>query len=306
MTTETPSFFQNMHKATGAAWQALPEQLAGSAMLGAAGAAVAGIGVAAHKIYDAATKTRDFRRMLAFDQDLAQQAKENPKLVNQAFTTLRTFNKPFSSDPMVASSYVKTLITNPQGAANTVGAALSASGNLPNAIGETFNRSAVTGLQFKDPQKLMQKDLAHQHAIMTMRRDVERDGATNHEFAVARARAEGQGLGNLTHARALSAEQARGQQADDVRWTDLLHTHDKAVAQGAGKLPYDQAVQKMRDRAMGIKHKLDMRQMSAQHDFARGEGVANRLQGEHLQGIKRRDMEALEYLKHYLRNEPNP
>lgn len=213
MTTEAPpGFFHNMGKATGAAWQALPEQLAGSAMLGAAGAAVAGVGVAAHKIYDAATKTRDFRRMLAFDQDLAQQAKENPKLVNQAFTTLRTFNKPFSSDPMVASSYVKTLITNPQGAASTVGAALSASGNLPNAIGETFNRSAVTGLQFKDLQKAMKNDLAHQHSIMTMKRDIDREGAGAHEFSVARARAEGQGLGNLTHAGELTAAQESAKQ----------------------------------------------------------------------------------------------
>ncbi len=80
----------------------------------AAGAgAVAGAAVGAQKLYDAATKARDFRAMLEADPRLAQMHQEDPRRVNQMFSTLRTFNPGFTRDPIVASHYVLQMAESP-------------------------------------------------------------------------------------------------------------------------------------------------------------------------------------------------
>lgn len=82
--------------------------------IGAVGAgAVAGAAFGAQKIYDAATKARDFRSMLEADPRLAQLHQEDPRRVNQMFSTLRTFNPSFTRDPIVASHYVLQMASDP-------------------------------------------------------------------------------------------------------------------------------------------------------------------------------------------------
>ena len=84
----------------------------GAAAVGG-GLLAAGAGVAAQKLYDAATKARDFRSMLEANPDLAQHHEEQPRLFNQMFSTLRTFNPSFSKDPLVAGNYMRQMMEDP-------------------------------------------------------------------------------------------------------------------------------------------------------------------------------------------------
>jgi len=80
--------------------------------LAAAGAAsvVAGTGLAASKVYDAFTKGRDFKQMLEFNPDLHEHLERNPKMFNQMFTTLRSMNSTYGSDPLVSGTYMRNMI----------------------------------------------------------------------------------------------------------------------------------------------------------------------------------------------------
>ncbi len=79
----------------------------------AAAGVVGGVGAAASKIYRAATKARDFRSMLDFNQDLQEHHERDPRLFNQMFTSLRTMNPTFSSDPLVAGTYMRRMLESP-------------------------------------------------------------------------------------------------------------------------------------------------------------------------------------------------
>jgi hypothetical protein len=76
---------------------------------GIAATAIGGIGLAlAGDMYDAArrgiTKTRDYKKMMAANQDLH----EKPSIqVQSIFSTLHRFNPDFAGDPMVAGSFVR-------------------------------------------------------------------------------------------------------------------------------------------------------------------------------------------------------
>lgn len=72
-------------------------------------AAVGGLAVAAGKLYDAATKGRDFRRMLEANPDLAEHHSQNPGGMNQFFSSLRTMNPAFSRDPLVAGHFMRQM-----------------------------------------------------------------------------------------------------------------------------------------------------------------------------------------------------
>jgi len=72
-------------------------------------AAVGGLAVAAGKLYDAATKSRDFRRMLDANPDLAEHHAQNPGGMNQFFSSLRTMNPAFSRDPLVAGHFMRQM-----------------------------------------------------------------------------------------------------------------------------------------------------------------------------------------------------
>lgn len=120
------------------------------AMMGVIGAgttaAVAGAVPAAKALYGAATKGRDFKSMLAFDPELKELHKANPKYVNAGFNTLRRMNPDFAADPMVSSAFVKQVAYgDTQGAFGLAQEALRAAPK-PGAMQEAFVSGAGTGI----------------------------------------------------------------------------------------------------------------------------------------------------------------
>jgi hypothetical protein len=123
-------------------------EMAGSGIAGGAmragGAALVGAGVVgAQKLYDAVTKAHDFRTMLEYDGELAQMHQENPRLFNQMYSTLRTFNPAFSKDPVVSSTYMRQLMADPATAGGKVVDALNFRDKMKSPIGDTITRAAL-------------------------------------------------------------------------------------------------------------------------------------------------------------------
>jgi hypothetical protein len=75
--------------------------------------------------YDAATKSHDFKSMLDANPDLGEMHAENPKLFNQMFSTLRTFNPSFTRDPIVAGHYMRSMVGDPMHAGSMAVEALT-------------------------------------------------------------------------------------------------------------------------------------------------------------------------------------
>jgi hypothetical protein len=74
---------------------------------------------------DAATKQRDFRRMLSFNPDLQEHHERDPRMFNQMYSSLRTMNPGFAKDPLVAGTYMRRMSESP----------LTAGGVLTDAVG---------------------------------------------------------------------------------------------------------------------------------------------------------------------------
>jgi hypothetical protein len=111
--------------------------------MAAAGAGTVALGVhGAQKLYDAATKARDFRAMLGANANLAQRHAEDPRLVNQMFSTLRTFNPQFTRDPIVAAQYVSSMVEDPVHAGSMATEALNFREKLKNPLTENVTRAA--------------------------------------------------------------------------------------------------------------------------------------------------------------------
>lgn len=110
----------------------------GGAAVGAG--AVAGATYGAQKLYDAATKARDFRSMLETNPDLAQKHQEDPRIVNQMFSTLRTFNPAFTRDPVVSGSYIRKMVEDPMHAGGVATEALQFRDKTRNQLGEQVTR----------------------------------------------------------------------------------------------------------------------------------------------------------------------
>lgn len=83
----------------------------GAGALATAGIAAAGVAVS--KIYDAATKMRDFRAMMGspFNADLHEHYSSRPHEFNAAYSSLRAVNPDFSKDPMIAGTYMRRMMT---------------------------------------------------------------------------------------------------------------------------------------------------------------------------------------------------
>lgn len=88
----------------------MTDRAVGAGLAAGATAAVVGGAAATKAIYEAATKARDFRRMLEHDPELEQAHQQNPKLFNAYYTTLRTFNPEFSRDPVTASTFMHKML----------------------------------------------------------------------------------------------------------------------------------------------------------------------------------------------------
>lgn len=109
----------------------------------AAGTAVlAGGAVAASKLYDAATKKRDFNKMMEYNPHLQEAHAQDPKMFNQMYTSLRGMNPSFAKDPLVAGRYMSRMIDEPLAAG---GVLAESSGALPSGHNQFFKDVAQAG-----------------------------------------------------------------------------------------------------------------------------------------------------------------
>lgn len=118
--------------------------LAGAGATAAVGATVAGAGFAARKLYDAATKGRDFRKMIEFNPDLAEEHEKDPKTFNQLFSSLRTVNPSFSQDPIIAGSYMRRMVGSPM-AGGVLTDAVGMRDKVGPSFGDIVERQALGG-----------------------------------------------------------------------------------------------------------------------------------------------------------------
>jgi len=77
------------------------------AMLGAGGAAFAGLSQAASHMANAMTKSRDFKRMLDHNPDLQSYLEEDPKAFNQMYSSYRALTPEYTKEPMVAGALMR-------------------------------------------------------------------------------------------------------------------------------------------------------------------------------------------------------
>jgi len=91
----------------GPALSRMGEQAGNAAMAGVGAAAFAGLVGAAGKLYDAATKTRDFQSMLEANPDLHEHLQSDPAGFNRMFTSLRRFSPEFTKEPVVAGTLMR-------------------------------------------------------------------------------------------------------------------------------------------------------------------------------------------------------
>lgn len=95
----------------------------GLGLLGAHTALTAGAmgGVAAvQKIYHAITKKKHFNEMMEANPDLQEFQRENSSQFNQHYTSLRSMNPTFASDPIVAGTYMRQMSMQPATAGKVV------------------------------------------------------------------------------------------------------------------------------------------------------------------------------------------
>lgn len=124
--------------------------------LGAAGAAAAigGVSLAAGRIYDAATKARDFRAMLSHNEDVRQHHDASPRIVNQYYTTLRTMNPSFAKDPIVAGTYMRKMLDEPRHAGAIAAESVSTRDKFPNFLDRPTEEGMGTAKShFARPQR---------------------------------------------------------------------------------------------------------------------------------------------------------
>jgi hypothetical protein len=93
-------------------------------------------GLAAKKIYEAATHGHDFRTMLEHNPDLEEHRRRDPRLFNQHFTSLRNANPQFSADPIIAGTFMRQMAENPLNAGNTVREAISGASKMHSFLGQ--------------------------------------------------------------------------------------------------------------------------------------------------------------------------
>ncbi len=155
------------------AWQELPGHMIGAVGMAGAAAMAGGVVSAASHLYDAATKSYDYRAMLHHNPDLAEHP--SPQHVEMAFTTLRSFAPAFSKDPLVAGTYVRQIAESPANAGGLILPAMQAQGQRAMGMQDMAQQGALQGLKFKDPKDLMAKDLEHQTAVEKMRSGLQKE-----------------------------------------------------------------------------------------------------------------------------------
>lgn len=121
-------------------------ETAQKALLAGLGSAMAaGMGLAAQKIYDAATKSRDFRTMLRENPDVAEHHETDPHRVNLYYSSLRTMNPEFSKDPVIAGTYMRRMLENQPTAGSVAAEALGHQDKLPDRVFDAFVQGGIRG-----------------------------------------------------------------------------------------------------------------------------------------------------------------
>lgn len=198
-----PNFFQNlaskplMQGALNTA-KTLGSHIGGGLTLGVAGAATAGVGMAANKAYEALTHGRDFRAMMSdpFNKDLQEYHQRDPAVFNAAFNGLRKANHEMSANPMTAGSYMRRMMEfSPDQAGGILLEARNHRVDELNPLQDAFQRASIEGSKlhmqesmrdrseleresrmpglekkklehtFADRQKMMEQETLHRNAI---------------------------------------------------------------------------------------------------------------------------------------------
>lgn len=155
-------------KKTAGPWTGFGEHLqhaaAGGLATAAVGVGLAGVGAAAGKIMDAATKSRDFKSMLEANGDLQEHYHADPKRFNMMFSTLRTMNPEFSKDPLVAGAFMRQMHESPTGIAGIAGEALRHRGDFGTPFSENLSAFGREGAKSGITHALghPEKDRAHE------------------------------------------------------------------------------------------------------------------------------------------------
>lgn len=98
----------------------LGKQLVTGAGLAAGGALLAGGALAVGKIRESIARKNDFKQMMSVDPELKDLQAERPAFFNQAYNSLRRINPSFGGDPIVAGSYMRKMMANPDAAGLTL------------------------------------------------------------------------------------------------------------------------------------------------------------------------------------------
>lgn len=148
----------------------------GTALQGGAAQAV-GMGVvavgtaAAHNAWEAATKGRDFRGMLEANPDVAAMHGADPHTVTRFYNSLRTLNPTFAKDPVVAGSYMRSMMEDPSRAGHQLVQSLAMAPPSGQTPWDNVQRAGLQGLG----QGLDQQRFQHQQEQDTQRGTLEKD-----------------------------------------------------------------------------------------------------------------------------------
>ena len=115
--------------------------ISGAAVTGMS-AVIGGGAVAATKIFNAATKARDFRNMMQYNPDLQEHHDRDPRMFNQMFTSLRSMNPAYSKDPLIAGTYMRQMVDSPMTAGGKLTETLGTRDKFPSTLG----RAAEEGM----------------------------------------------------------------------------------------------------------------------------------------------------------------
>lgn len=135
-----------------------------AAMAGAGAAAFAGITAGAGKLFMAASKSRDFRRMLEANPDLHEHHSQDPAGFNRLYSALHTLAPEFAREPLVAGSYMRLGMENPESARGSI--AVKAMGEMkPSRLGPASSAALDAyshGFKLPEGQRpALQKQVKH-------------------------------------------------------------------------------------------------------------------------------------------------
>lgn len=118
----------------------------GGATMGGLTAGAAAVSFGAKKLYDAITKRRDFRTMLEHNPDLQEALDRDPKFFNQAYSSLRSVNSQFASEPLIAGNYMRQMMESPLSAGGKLELALQGAAHHHSPVLDATMRGVQSGL----------------------------------------------------------------------------------------------------------------------------------------------------------------